>query len=103
MRAPLSTLYTRNHLGFTPVLPLALIHRSAWKVNPWNFAITESYEVRSKGIGGLLLDHRLGWLSGRYGVCVPMYYPPLTVFGPKDHRRAQGVWGDVFTPAYLGL
>src|SRR5215213_10994711 len=83
----------------------ALIHRSPWKEDSLNlnFRFTEFYEVRSKRIRGLLLDHRLGTLCGRYGVCVPMHYPPLTVFGPKDHRRAQGVGGDVFTPAYLGL
>ena len=68
-----------------------------------NFALTAFSETRSKGIGGLLLDHRLGWLSGRYGVCVPMHYPPLTIIGPKDHRRAQGVGGDLLPPSYLGL
>jgi len=67
-----------------------------------NFHFTEFYEVRSKGVG-LLLDHRLGWLSGRYGVCVPMHYLPLTLFWPKDHRNPQIKRGYFLTSADLGL
>jgi hypothetical protein len=52
---------------------------------------------------GLLLDHRFGWLSGGYGVRVPMHDLPLTVFGSKDHRRAHCVWGDLLPSAYLSL
>jgi len=51
----------------------------------------------------LLLDHRLGWLSRGYRVCVPMHHLLGTVFRSKDHRRPQGVWGDLLPPAYLGL
>src|SRR3712207_4809719 len=51
----------------------------------------------------LLLDHRLCWLSCGYGVCVPMYHLPRTVFRPKDHRDPQCGWGEVLHPAHLDL
>jgi hypothetical protein len=49
----------------TPALPLALIHRSAWKWNSANFACTEFYEVREMPrpngrVGGVV---RMNFLS----------------------------------------
>src|SRR5215204_240470 len=79
-----------------------LIHPSAWKVNSSKFAFTAFSEVRSKGVG-LLLDHRLGWLSGRYGVCVPMHDLPSTILGPKDASNPQGNRGGILRSADLGL
>ena len=58
-------------------------------------------EVRSKV--GLLLDHRLCWLSRGYRVCVPMHDFPATVFGSIDHRNPQRERGDILPPANLGL
>jgi hypothetical protein len=51
----------------------------------------------------LLLDHRFGWLSRGYGVCVPMHYLPGAVFRSKDHRSPQSPWGSLLSPADLGL
>ena len=55
-------------------------------------------QTTDKRIGGLLLDHRLGWLSGGYGVCVPMHYFPLSLFRPKDRRNPHGNRGDIIPP-----
>src|SRR5829696_3184582 len=51
----------------------------------------EFSEVRSKG--ELLLDNRLGWLWGGYGVRVPMHYLPGAILGSKIivARSAYGV------------
>jgi hypothetical protein len=51
----------------------------------------------------LLLYHRLGRLSGSYGVRVSMHDLPPTVLRTEDHRGPHGVWGDVLPFAYLGL
>ena len=51
----------------------------------------------------LLRDHRLGRLSGGYGVCVAMDDLPGASFGSKDHRNPQSDWVDIFPSAYLGL
>jgi hypothetical protein len=50
---------------------------------------------------GLLLDHRLGWLSGGYGLRVSVHHLPLTLFGSKDHRGAHGVSSGSFALALL--
>ena len=52
---------------------------------------------------GLLLYHRFRWLSGDYGVCVPMHHLPLTVLGSKDHRNPQVDWSNVLPCAHFGL
>ncbi len=51
----------------------------------------------------LLLGHRFGWLSSGYLVGVPMNYFPHTLFGSKDHRDAQSVWGYVLISVNLCL
>jgi hypothetical protein len=51
----------------------------------------------------LLLNHRFRWLRRGYRVCVSMYNLPDTVFGAKDHRSPQSVWGDILPSANLGL
>ena len=51
----------------------------------------------------LLLDHRLCWLSGGYGVCVPMHHLPLTIFGSKDPRDPHVDRGNVLPCVHLGL
>ena len=41
--------------------------------------------------GALLLYHRLGWLSGGYGVGVPVHHLPLSLFlRSVDHRDPKG-------------
>jgi hypothetical protein len=54
----------------------------------------------SKGVE-LLLDHRFGWLSGGYGVRVPMHHLPGAIFWSKDHRNPQIAWGDLFDSTAL--
>src|SRR4051812_841772 len=51
----------------------------------------------------LLLDHRLCWLRGGYGVCVTMHHFPLAVFGPKEGRNPQSERRDVLPASDLGL
>src|SRR5215207_7876927 len=52
----------------------------------------------------LLLDHRLCWLRGSYGVRVAVYDLPLAVFfWPEDHRDPKGERGDLLACSELGL
>src|SRR5919202_3385940 len=51
----------------------------------------------------LLLYYRLRWLTGGYGVCVPMHYLPGALLGSKAHRNPQSYWGGILTLANLGL
>src|SRR5687767_6770796 len=52
---------------------------------------------------GLLLDHRLRWLSRGYRVGVSVYHLPGPIFWPKDHRNPQSKWGEILSSADLGL
>src|SRR5215212_3888506 len=54
---------------------------------------------RNSALGvGLPLDHRFGRLRSSYEVCMPMHDIPLTVFGAKNHRRAQSKRGYILPP-----
>ena len=80
----------------------ALIHRSAWKGNSANFALTAFSELRSKGVG-LLLYHRLCRPSRGYGIGVAMHYLPVAAFGPKEDRNPQSERRDVLPASDLGI
>jgi hypothetical protein len=81
---------------------VSLIHPSAWKVSVLGTSPVRRSEKFALRVG-LLLDHRLCWLSCGYGVRVPMHYLPLAVFGSIDHRNSQVDRGNVLPCAYLGL
>src|SRR3712207_4683719 len=51
----------------------------------------------------LFLYHRLCWLSGGYGVRVPMHYLPGAIFRPKDRRNPHGNRSEIFPPPNLCL
>jgi hypothetical protein len=72
-----------------------------WSYN--DFFNRLGYSRKSAIRVGLLLDNRLGWLWGGYGVRVPMHYLPATILWSKDHRSPKRVWGDLLPFADLGL
>src|SRR5215208_7919216 len=51
----------------------------------------------------LLLDHRLCWPRGGYGVRVPMHYLPGAILWSKDHRNPKSAWSPILTCANLDL
>src|SRR5829696_5884449 len=79
-----------------PALLLVLIHRSAWKGNSANFALTEFYEVRSCA-QSMEKDCPPSWISGRTlqgrgrqisNCCGPT--PDVVHARPADHREGEG-------------
>src|SRR3712207_3608799 len=77
-------------------------------MHPRSFPLPVFTQVPRRGVlgnplkVGLLLDHRLRWPRGGYGVGVAMVQLPLTVFTSKDIRSPQSVWGDLLISAILG-
>ena len=58
--------------------------------------------VRSSLLDELVLYHRLGRLSGDYGVRVPMHDLPGAIFGPENTRDAKGHGREILPPTNLG-
>ena len=83
------------------IIPLFTGVRGRCILRSWTSALRSSKKFALRV--DLLLDHRLCWLRGGYGVCVPMHNLPLTVFRSKDHRSPHSVRGDVLPGADLGL
>ncbi len=52
---------------------------------------------------GLILYHRLCWLSLGYRVCVSMHNLPGAILWSKGHRDPQIAWGDFLSPADLRI
>src|SRR5215204_4648099 len=91
-----SGLYRRQgsgHCAMHLLLAIGLIER-------WTSPTAAFQEGRLRV--GPLLDHRLGWLWGRYGVRVTVHDLPSALFGPEYARDAQTHGADILTVANLG-